>query len=175
MNRFGILALVFAFVAGARAVSAQNGSALCAEAERFVRDTVGMVAIVEPDTVDDWRTRRLVPGCRVTAAGSTSRPDSAEARAFFERIRQSGWVRTPDARDAPNEASLRFRRDGADCLFNYYTLRSPLATEAELTVSNAVERRPGERLYNMFVQCTPAAPASGGGRDDPRGRPSAVR
>lgn len=133
---------------------------LCLEAERFVRDVVGMVAITEPDTIDDWRTRAMVPGCRVTASAATRRTDAVEAREFYERVRESGWVRTPDPRDAPNEASLRFRRDGADCLFNYYTLVSPLNTEAELNVTDAVHRELGERLYNILVMCTPAAPAA---------------
>lgn len=133
---------------------------LCVEAERFVRDVVGMVALSEPDTIDDWRTKAMVPGCRVTAVSTTRRTDAAEARGFYELVRASGWIRTPDPRDAPNEASLRFRRDGADCLFNYYTPAAPLNTEAELTVLDAVQRRPGERLFNMLVMCTPAAPAA---------------
>jgi len=103
----------------------------------------------------------------VTAAGATRRTDAVEAREFYEQIRQvdSGWERTPDPRDAPNEASLRFRRDGADCLFNYYTLASPLNTEAELSVTDAVHLDLGERIYNFLVMCTPAAPAA------PRGSP----
>lgn len=133
---------------------------LCQEAERFVRDVAGMVAVTDPDTIDDWRTRALVPGCRVTAAGATSRSETEEARRFFERLRDAGWGRTPDPRDAPNEAALRFRREGADCLFNFYTSSVALNTEAELVVSDAVPRRPGDTLYFFLVLCTPAAPAA---------------
>jgi hypothetical protein len=133
---------------------------LCEEAERFVRDVAGMVAVTDPDTIDDWRTRALVPGGRVTAAGATSRSETEEARRFFELLRQSGWGRTPDPRDAPNEAALRFRSGGADCLFNFYTSSIALNTESELVVSDAVPRRPGESLYFFLVLCTPAAPAA---------------
>lgn len=148
------------------AAAAQSGIDLCLDAERFVRDTIGMTAVTEPDTIDDWRTQAMVPGCRVTAAGATRRTDAVEAREFYERVRQAGWVRTPDPRDAPNEASLRFRRGGADCLFNYYTMASPLNTEAELRASDAVFLRAGERLFNILVMCTPEAPAAPRGAVD---------
>jgi hypothetical protein len=134
--------------------------ALCEGAERFVREAIGMAAVAEPDTIDDWRTQAMVPGCRVTAAGATRRSASEDARLFYEVLRESGWARTPDPRDAPNEGSLRYRRDGADCLFNYYDSSSSLNTEAELMVSDAVPRRPGERLFNFLVLCTPEAPAA---------------
>lgn len=133
---------------------------LCDDAERFVREVAGMVAVTDSDTIDDWRTRAMVPGCRVTAAGATSRSEVEEARRFYEQLRDAGWGRTPDPRDAPNEAALRFRRRGADCLFNFYTSSVALNTEAELTVSDAVVRQPGERLYFFLVLCTPAAPAA---------------
>ena len=74
-----------------------------------------------------------------------------------------------EPRDAPNEASLRFRRDGADCLFNFYTPMSALNTEAEWAAADAVELRPGDRLYYFLVLCTPAAPAA------PRGAPQPDR
>lgn len=133
---------------------------LCAGAERFLREEAGMTALAEPDTIDDWRTRAMVPGCRVTAAGAMRGSAAAEARDFYARLRDAGWTRTPDPRDAPNEASLRFRRDGADCLFNFYDASTSLGTEAELTVSESVPLRPGEELYNFLVLCTPAAPAA---------------
>lgn len=133
---------------------------LCEGAERFVREVMGMVAVAEPDTIDDWRTRRRVPGCRVTAAGSSSLPSADIARGFYEIITEQGWARTPDPRDAPNEASLRFRRDDADCLFNYYDSAMSLNTEAEMVVSDAVYVGRGEKLYNFLVLCTPAAPAA---------------
>jgi len=152
-----VLVLVGALVAPGP-VSAQVE--LCAEAERFLVDVVGMVAVSEPDTIDDWRTKAMVPGCRVTAAGATRRSDEVEARTFYERVREAGWVRTPEPRDAPNEASLRFRRDGADCLFSYYTPASPLNTDTELEVGDAVSLRLGERMFNFLVMCTPEAPAA---------------
>ena len=159
--RHSVLAFLGLLVAGVLAPRPTAGQVeLCAAAERFVEEVVGMVAVSEPDTIDDWRTRAMVPGCRVTAAGSTRRSDGAEARRFYELVRENGWERTPDPRDAPNEASLRFRRDGADCLFSFYTPVSPLNTEAEFQVGDAVTLRPGERMYNFLVMCTPAAPAA---------------
>jgi hypothetical protein len=167
--RFTPLAVAAVILAPTSRAEAQSGVDLCLDAERFVRDSVGMTTVTEPDTIDDWRTQAMVPGCRVTAAGATRRTDAAEARDFYERIRQAGWERTPDPRDAPNEASLRFRRAGADCLFNYYTLQSPLNTEAELAVTDAVFRGAGERIFNFLVLCTPAAPAVPRGAPPPAG------
>lgn len=133
---------------------------LCVEAERFVREVAGMSAVTEPDTIDDWRTKAMVPGCRVTAAGGTRRTDAVEARDFFERIVDAGWSRTPDPRDAPNEASLRYRRAGADCLFSFYSSTMSLGTDAEMMVSDAVPLQSGERLFNFLVMCTPVAAAA---------------
>ena len=114
---------------------------LCEQAERFVVDEIGMIAVTEPDTIDDWRTRKMTAGCRVTAADGTRDAASTVARGFYDRIREAGWVRTPEPRDAPGEASLRFRRDGADCLFNFYTPASPLNTEASEPFRSDEERR----------------------------------
>ncbi len=133
---------------------------LCAEAERFVREIVGMVAISEPDTIDDWRTRAMVPGCRVTAAGAMPRSGAEQVRLFYRVLNESGWIRTPDPRDAPNEASLRFRKDSSDCLFNFYDASTSLNTEAELAVTDAVTLGPGDRLFNFLILCTPAGPAA---------------
>jgi len=133
---------------------------LCEAAERYVREVVGMVAISEPDTIDDWRTQAMVPGCRVTAAAAAPRPVRDVAVVFYERILGDGWVRTPDPRDAPNEASMRFRKDGADCLFNYYDNSMSLNTEAEMTVTDAVHVGPGQAVFNFLVMCTPAMPAA---------------
>lgn len=156
-----IITAIAAAIVGAVSPAALSGQVeLCEEAERFVREVAGMVAVTNPDTIDDWRTRAMVPGCRVTAAGATSRSETDEARRFYELLRDAGWGRTPDPRDAPNEAALRFRREGADCLFNFYTSSVALNTEAELMVSDAVTRRPGESLYFFLVLCTPAAPAA---------------
>jgi hypothetical protein len=136
---------------------------LCESAERYVREVIGMIAVTEPDTIDDWRTRAMVPGCRVTAAAAARRPVRDAARAFYETILDDGWVRTPDPRDAPNEASMRFRKDGADCLFNYYDNSMSLNTEAEMTVTDAVWVGPGQEIYNFLVMCTPAMPAASRG------------
>lgn len=151
------LAAVALVVAPARAASQTE---LCLEAERFVRDVMDMTALAEPDTIDDWRTRKMLPGCRVTAAGASRRSASEIVRAFYAQVEAEGWTRTPDPRDAPNEASMRYRRSGADCLFNYYGSSTTLATEAELVVSEAVPLQPGERLYNVLVMCVPAAEAA---------------
>ena len=142
------------------APAAAQTPALCVGAERFLVETIGMVAVSEPDTIDDWRTQAMVPGCRVTAAAGSRQPDTEVVRAFYRVLDESDWVRTPDPRDAPAEASMRYRRDGADCLFNFYGRNMSLNTESELVVSDAVHLGPGERLYNFLVLCTPAAPAA---------------
>lgn len=144
--------------------SAAGQVELCAEAERFVRE-VGMQALTEPDTIDDWRRGRVTPGCRVTSAGASPEETRTVARGFFRALEASEWQRTPDPRDSPNEGSLRYRRFGADCLFSYYDLTSSLGVEAEFAVSEAVEMKAGDRLYHVLVQCVPLAPA------EPRGGP----
>lgn len=153
-----VIGIVCALAAAPSRAASQTD--LCLEAERFVRDVMDMVALVEPDTIDDWRTQKMVPGCRVTAAGATRLSASGIVEAFYAKVEEEGWTRTPDPRDAPNEASLRYRRSGADCLFNYYDSSMTLATEAELVVSEGVPLRPGQTLYNFLVMCTPAAPAA---------------
>ena len=130
----------------------------CRAAHRHLEEVADMAAITEPDTIDDWRTGRMVPGCRVTAAGVSSVPEQDLVVDFYEELREAGWTRTPDPADAPNEASLRFRRDGSDCLFNYYT--HGIFTEAEEEVDNAVVPIPGQQRYNFLVLCMPAMPAS---------------
>ena len=130
----------------------------CAQAHAYLEDQVDMAAITEPDTIDDWRTGGMVPGCRVTAAGVTSMPERDLVVAVYEGLRSEGWTRTPDPADAPNEASLRFRKDGSDCLFNYYT-DGMLFTEAEEEVDNAIVPLPGQHRFNFLVMCMPAMPA----------------
>lgn len=167
-------ALLFAalmIVAGAAEVRGQDATEslaqveLCLEAERFLRGEMEMQAITEPDTIDDWRTGRMVPGCRITAAGGTTWDSRSVARHFFDVLPESGWVRTPDPRDAPNEASLRYRRAGADCLFTFYDQWSALGTDAEFAVSDAVPLEDDESLYHFLVMCTPEAPAKPRGDD----------
>ncbi len=139
---------------------AASQTRLCVEADRFLRDAMGMQTLIEPDTIDDWRTQAMVPGCRVTAAGGSPRAPVFIAREFFDVLGDSGWERTPDPRDAPNEASIRFRRGGADCLFTFYDRSVALGTDAEFAVSDAVDLERGESLYYFLVMCTPAAPAA---------------
>jgi hypothetical protein len=156
--RIAALSLMLVACSSARDVGAQTE--LCEGAERFLVETMGMIAVSEPDTIDDWRTKAMVPGCRVTAAFASRRTPADIVRDFYAVLDESDWSRTPDPRDAPNEASLRYRRDGADCLFNFYDASMSLNTEAEMYVSDAVHKGPGEDLYNFLVMCTPAMPAA---------------
>ncbi|MFV1987567.1 MAG: hypothetical protein ACC682_09795 [Gemmatimonadota bacterium] len=156
LPRVAVIGL-YALALGPRSSSAQVE--LCRDAERFLENEVGMTALAEGDTIDDWRTQRMVPGCRVTAAGLTTRTLGREATRFFELIRAAGWTRTPDPRDAPNEASLRFRMNEVDCLFSFYS-GGILGTESEGTVDDAVVPGPGQRRYNVLVMCMPAMEAA---------------
>lgn len=133
--------------------------ARCADARRFLEETMGMAAITEPDTLDDWRTHKRLPACRVTAAGTTTRTVADEAAHFYETLGSAGWTRTPEPRDAPNEASLRFRRADTDCLFNVYT-GGLLGTDAELAVDARRVPLAGEVRWNVLVLCTEALPAA---------------
>ncbi len=132
---------------------------LCVDAEEFLRTDRKMKTVVGPDTVNDWRTRKQLMGCQITAAGGTTRGVQPEAVYFYERVRATGWVRTPDPRDSPNEASLRFRKGGADCLFNVYG-PSMLLTDAEDAVDEAHVLSPGETRYHVYTMCMPALPAA---------------
>lgn len=140
-------------------VASGTQEARCADARRFLEDTVGMATITEPDTLDDWRTHTRLPACRVTAAGTTTRTIADEAAHFYETLRGAGWTRTPEPRDAPNEASLRFRRGDTDCLFNVYT-GGLLGTDAELAVDARRVPQAGELRWNVLVLCTEALPAA---------------
>lgn len=131
----------------------------CRAAERFLVEQAGLTAVTTADTIDDWRTRKKVPGCRVTAAGLTSRALADVAATFYDRLRAAGWTRTPDPRDAPNEASLRFRRNRTDCLFNFYSGTS-VGTLAEIEVNSAVVPGSGQVRYNVLVLCMPAMDAA---------------
>ena len=148
-----IVALLFA------AITVDPVQPLCVDAAAFLRTDRQMVAIVEPDTLDDWRTRQKLVGCRITAAGGTVRGVQPEAVAFYERVRAVGWVRSPDPYDAPNEGSLRFRMGKADCLFNVYG-DAMLMTDAEERADQAQSLGPGERRYHVYVMCVPALPAA---------------
>ncbi len=131
----------------------------CAAAARFLRNERHMQAEVEVDTIDDWRTRQRVAGCRITAAGGTALGVNKEAVHFYELLRAAKWVRTPDPRDSPNEGSLRFRWEQADCLFNI-NAEALLATDAEQRVNDRLRVPDGQTRYQIFVMCMPAMPAA---------------
>ena len=158
--RWGLLpiALLLGCVAAAPEARGQDEER-CIPAEQFLVEDLGMKAQIDADTIDDWRTQQHVPGCRVTAAGLTRLDMEAEAGRFYERLQAAGWTRTPDPRDAPAEASLRFRMGETDCLFNFYE-GILLFTEAELEVSTAMVPGPGEARYNVLVMCKPAMDAA---------------
>ena len=130
----------------------------CTEAARFLRAELRMEAIVDADVIDDWRTGRKTPGCRITAAGATDIGVNKEAVRFYERVRAAKWIRTPDPRDAPNEGALRFRWEQSDCLF-HVNREMLLNTAAEATVNDRLKLGAAETPYYVFVMCTPAAPA----------------
>lgn len=133
--------------------------AYCTGARDYLTETLGYPALVEADSIQDWRTQQTFPGCRVYGAGSTSVDMKATAARFYEMILASGWVRTPDARDMPNEAAIRLRKDEMDCLYHVYS--GPLlGTLMEIRVSGAVRLNPGDQRFNIFVQCMPAMPAA---------------
>ena len=81
-----------------------------------------------------------------------------EAVRFYERVRATGWERTPDPRDAPNEAALRFRMKQSDCLF-HVNAQALLNTDAEMRVNDALNASPAQQRYHVFVMCMPAMPA----------------
>lgn len=133
---------------------------LCEAADRFLTTDRRMATKVEADTLDDWRTRQRLVGCRITAAGGTTRGVQPEAVFFYERLRAiGGWARTPEPRDAPNEGSLRFRSGDADCLFNVYG-PAMLMTDAEDAVGVARPLASGETRYHVYVMCVRALPAA---------------
>ncbi len=131
----------------------------CAAAARFLRDERHMLAEIEVDTIDDWRTNKKVAGCRITAAGGTALGVNKEAVHFYELLRAATWVRTPEPRDSPNEGSLRFRWAQADCLFNI-NAEALLGTDAEHRVNDRLQVPVGQTRYQIFVMCMPAMPAA---------------
>jgi len=137
----------------------------CEAANRFLVQDRGMVTRIDPDTLDDWRTGQRLAGCRITAAGIRTGSAGATARTFYQRLRTAGWERTPDPQDAPHEASLRFRRDETDCLFNVYE-GILLGTESELAVTGAVGARRGRgEVYHVLAVCVEAKAAPPPGVD----------
>ena len=131
----------------------------CEPVHRFLTEQFGMVAETGPDTIDDWRTDKMVPGCRVTAAGGTGLDMGTTAGMFYTQIMASGWTRTPEPQDAPDESALRLRLQDTDCFFSIYS-GIAIGTEAERRVSMAYQPRSDDARYNMLVQCMPAMPAA---------------
>ncbi len=131
----------------------------CAAAAAFLRHDRHMIAAVDVDTINDWRTGRHVSGCRITAAGATEGTVQAEALRFYESLRAAKWTRTPDPRDSPNEASLRFRWEASDCLFNV-NAQALLNTDAEMRVNDKLQLAPAQTRYQIFVMCMPAMQAA---------------
>ncbi|MEO7359160.1 MAG: hypothetical protein ABI120_02440 [Gemmatimonadaceae bacterium] len=152
-------ALLLPLLASLVVTATPADTVLCTAAAKFLRsDVLRMQALIDTDTLDDWRTGKKTSGCRVTAVGATDIGVTREAVRFYERVRAAGWKRTPDPIDMPNEGALRFRWESADCLF--HVNREPLlGTMAETRVNNALKLGPGETPYQIFVVCVPAAPA----------------
>jgi hypothetical protein len=121
-------------------------------------DQFGMVAEISPDTIDDWRTDKIVPGCRVTAAGGTPIGIGQQAGMLYSQLGVAGWTRTPEPRDAPAESALRMRLGETDCFFTPYT-GIAIGTEAERRVTMAFQPRSDDARYNLLVQCMPAMDA----------------
>ena len=132
----------------------------CEALNHFLIETMGMEAESSLDTVDDWRTQKILPGCRGTAAGSALREvPGEENEVFYFSLLAAGWTRTPAPHDRPQEAAIRLRLDGTDCFFTpYHGIR--LGTEVEMRVNTAFKTRPGEDRYNFLAQCVEALPAA---------------
>ena len=151
------VALVAALIPATSVSGQVDPIAHCRTAVTVLEGTLAMATVSESDSISDWRSRRRVAGCRITAAGLTTRTERDEAVHVFEVLREAGWTRTPNPRDAPNEASLRFRLGGSDCVFSFYT-GGLLGTEAEGVVDDARVPGPGERRFNFVVLCMEAIP-----------------
>ena len=153
-----VIAALFALMMARHVAPFPADTSHCAAAAQFLRVERHMIAEVEVDTIDDWRTQKKVPGCRITAAGGTEIGVGREAVRFYELLRAAKWVRTPEPRDSPNEGSLRFRWEQADCLFNI-NAEALLGTDAEQRVNDTLQVPAGQTRYQIFVMCMPAMPA----------------
>ena len=131
----------------------------CEPVQKFLTEDFGMVAETGKDTIDDWRTHKIVPGCRVTAAGGAAFGMGEQATLLYKQLMGQGWKRSPDPRDAPDESSMRFRLADTDCLFSPYS-GIAIGTEAERRVSQAFHRNPEDAPFNVLVQCMKAMPAA---------------
>ncbi len=157
----GLLAILI--LAGCASSGAEVGAqdlARCVPAERYLTESLGMVAETGPDMLDDWRTDRMLPGCRVTAAGSTALEMGDVAENLYAGLFATAWERTPDPQDAPNESSYRLRQGETDCLFSFYH-NIVIGTPAEFRVMNTLVIPPGEKRYNVLAQCVPAMDSNG--------------
>ena len=156
--------MVVALIGCAAAVTDEAGAQdvrRCEPVQKFLTETFAMVAETERDTVDDWRTHKMLPGCRVTAAGGTSLGMADTAELLYDQMMAAGWTRTPDPRDAPAESALRFRWQDTDCFFSVYTMATmTIGTETERRVTTAFVPNPQDARYNAFVQCVPAMEAA---------------
>jgi hypothetical protein len=132
----------------------------CQHAERYLTEQFGMIAETGPDTLDDWRTDRLQPACRVTAAGSTALEMRDVAEGLYAGLFASGWTRSPDPQDAPEESSYRLRQADTECLFSFYS-NIVIGTPEEIRVSSALVISPGETRFNVLAQCTPPLESAG--------------
>lgn len=156
----GFLCVLAAACAGRGAEAGAQDLGRCEAAERYLSGTLGMIAEIGPDTLDDWRTDRMVPACRVTAAGSTPLEMEDVAENLYAGLFATGWERTPDPQDAPAESSYRLRQGETDCLFSFYH-NIALGTPEEFRVTSALVIPPGEKRFNVIAQCVPAMEASG--------------
>ena len=131
----------------------------CEPVHSFLTQDFGMVAEISRDTIDDWRTHKILPGCRVTAAGGAAFGIGEQATLMYRQLMAAGWKRSPEPRDAPAESALRFRLADTDCFFSPYS-GIAIGTEAERRVSQAFKRNSEDAPFNVLVQCVQAMDAA---------------
>src|SRR4051812_43718432 len=99
-----LLPFLLIAVLGCAAASTDDADAQdvkrCEPVQKFLAQDFGMVAETERDTMDDWRTHKKLPGCKVTAAGGTSLGMADAAGLLYDQLMAAGWTRTPDPADA---------------------------------------------------------------------------
>ena len=142
---------------GRETAAVQTGR--CEPVHRFLTEGFAMVAETLPDTIDDWRTQKKVPGCRVIAAGGTAVGMERQTGLLYQQLQGAGWTRTPEPRDAPNEGALRMRLSETDCFFTPYS-GIVIGDPAEMRVNGLYQHRSDEAHYNVLVQCMPAMEAA---------------
>jgi hypothetical protein len=162
-RRWLLLLGVLAFgAAPARAIAQEaRDPKACEPLRGDLADSFGMAVEAEPETMDDARTARTLPGCRITAAGGTGVDMVATAELLYDQLGAIGWTHTPDPRDVPSKHILRLRRDGSDCLFGVYTLiEGSAATAAQRRVNQAFKPVAQDERYNVIATCVPALETS---------------